>query len=459
MNLTPREKDKLLIAMAAMVARRRLERGVKLNHPEAVALITDFVVEGARDGRSVAELMEAGAHVVSADQVMDGIASMIHDIQVEATFPDGTKLVTVHHPIRGADDKQIPGEVMAEPGEIVMNVGRETLTLDVSNSGDRPIQVGSHYHFFETNPALKFERAKTKGYRLDIAAGTAVRFEPGQSRSVRLVAIAGKARGLRLPPGGDGEGVRTRSLTAIMPRRQCRNIERQLGADGDHHVARTTSAKRPSPAKAVTVPNDLRRRSTWRRSSFHAITGKAKDWIGLLEAEAVAVHFDRARWTQFAPAKRLDSTRRSTKPSGSPSKTAAKGPRRMIGLDTNVLLRLFVERRSCAEASSAHLSRRRRADEPCFVNPVVLAEFAWTLAARTIKGRRLESGASDRGVVPDDLELPFATPRERRSRRLPFQQARSLRGSISSPRSTSSSVAPPPRRSIEAASQISVAKT
>ena len=192
MNLTPREKDKLLIAMAAMVARRRLERGVKLNHPEAVALITDFVVEGARDGRSVAELMETGAHVVSADQVMDGIASMIHDIQVEATFPDGTKLVTVHHPIRGADDKQIPGEVMAEPGEIVMNVGRETLTLDVSNSGDRPIQVGSHYHFFETNPALKFDRGQARGYRLDIAAGTAVRFEPGQSRSVRLIAIAGK---------------------------------------------------------------------------------------------------------------------------------------------------------------------------------------------------------------------------------------------------------------------------
>jgi urease subunit gamma/beta len=192
MNLTPREKDKLLIAMAAMVARRRLERGVKLNHPEAVALITDFVVEGARDGRSVAELMETGAHVVSADQVMDGIASMIHDIQVEATFPDGTKLVTVHHPIRGADDKQIPGEVMAEPGEIVMNVGRETLTLDVSNSGDRPIQVGSHYHFFETNPALKFDRGQARGYRLDIAAGTAVRFEPGQNRSVRLVAIAGK---------------------------------------------------------------------------------------------------------------------------------------------------------------------------------------------------------------------------------------------------------------------------
>src|SRR5689334_8935675 len=100
MNLTPREKDKLLISMAALVARRRLERGVKLNHPEAVALITDFVVEGARDGRSVADLMEAGAKVVMRDQVMPGVAEMIHDVQVEATFPDGTKLVTVHEPIR-----------------------------------------------------------------------------------------------------------------------------------------------------------------------------------------------------------------------------------------------------------------------------------------------------------------------------------------------------------------------
>ena len=100
MHLTPREKDKLLIAMAATVARRRLERGVKLNHPEAVALISDFVVEGARDGRSVADLMESAAHVVARNQVMEGIAEMIHDVQVEATFPDGTKLVTVHKPIR-----------------------------------------------------------------------------------------------------------------------------------------------------------------------------------------------------------------------------------------------------------------------------------------------------------------------------------------------------------------------
>lgn len=100
MNLTPREKDKLLIAMAAEVARKRLARGVKLNHPEAIALISDFVVEGARDGRTVADLMQQGAHVLTRDQVMPGIADMIHDIQVEATFPDGVKLVTVHEPIR-----------------------------------------------------------------------------------------------------------------------------------------------------------------------------------------------------------------------------------------------------------------------------------------------------------------------------------------------------------------------
>src|SRR5919202_5503171 len=128
MNLTPREKDKLLVAVAAMVARRRLERGVRLNYPEAVALITDFVVEGARDGRSVAELMEAGAHVLTTDQVMDGIAEMIHDIQVEATFPDGTKLVTVHQPIRGAASASVPGEVIAAPGEITFNEGAQRVT-------------------------------------------------------------------------------------------------------------------------------------------------------------------------------------------------------------------------------------------------------------------------------------------------------------------------------------------
>jgi len=195
MNLTPREKDKLLVATAAMVARNRLARGVKLNYPEAAAVISDFVVEGARDGRSVAELMEAGATVLTRDQVMEGVAEMLHEIQVEATFPDGTKLVTVHEPIRGDGAAGVvAGETITADGEIVLNEGRETVTVTVANTGDRPVQVGSHYHFFETNTALDFDREKAKGFRLDIPAGTAVRFEPGQSREVTLVKYAGNGR-------------------------------------------------------------------------------------------------------------------------------------------------------------------------------------------------------------------------------------------------------------------------
>ncbi|MEH3144865.1 MAG: urease subunit gamma [Methylobacterium frigidaeris] len=191
MLLTPREKDKLLVAMAAMVARNRLARGVTLNHPEAVALITDFVVEGARDGRTVAELMQAGAGVLTADQVMEGVPEMIHDIQVEATFPDGTKLVTVHHPIRGAPSAEVPGAVTTPDGEIVFNEGATRTLIEVANTGDRPIQVGSHYHFFEVNPALRFDRDKARGQRLDIAPGTAVRFEPGSTREVSLIPMGG----------------------------------------------------------------------------------------------------------------------------------------------------------------------------------------------------------------------------------------------------------------------------
>lgn len=192
MNLSPREKDKLLVAMAALVARRRLERGVKLNYPEAVALITDVVVEGARDGRTVAELMTLGTTVLTAEQVMPGVAEMIVEIQVEATFPDGTKLVTVHEPIASAHAAGAPGEMLLEEGEIELLAGRDFVSVTVANTGDRPIQVGSHYHFFETNPALAFEREKARGMRLAIPSGTAVRFEPGQSREVTLVALAGK---------------------------------------------------------------------------------------------------------------------------------------------------------------------------------------------------------------------------------------------------------------------------
>ena len=192
MHLTPREKDKLLISVAAMVARRRLERGVKLNYPEAVSLITDFVVEGARDGTSVAQLMSDGAHLLTAEQVMDGVPEMIPEVQVEATFPDGTKLVTVHNPIRDGASTIKPGEVKALDGNITLNAGADAIVLTVANKGDRPIQVGSHYHFFETNDALDFDRGRTRGFRLDIPAGTAVRFEPGQSRKVTLIPYGGK---------------------------------------------------------------------------------------------------------------------------------------------------------------------------------------------------------------------------------------------------------------------------
>ena len=193
--------------MAAVVARRRLERGVKLNHPEAVALITDFVVEGARDGRSVAELMEAGAHVVSrrSGDGRDRLDDSRHPGRGD--FPDGTKLVTVHEPIRGADDALVPGETLAAPGDIVMNEGRDTITLDVANSGDRPIQVGSHYHFFETNPALKFDRATPAiSPRHPRRHGDPLRARPEARRP--LGRAGRQTPGDRLPAGGDGEGLR-----------------------------------------------------------------------------------------------------------------------------------------------------------------------------------------------------------------------------------------------------------
>jgi urease subunit gamma/beta len=192
MELSPREKDKLLIFVAADLAERRKRRGLKLNYPEAVAFITAAVLEGARDGRSVAELMSSGAELLKVDDVLPGVRELIPEVQVEATFPDGTKLVTVHDPIRGADSEDVPGQVITLDGEIELNAGRPTLKLEVSNSADRPIQVGSHYHFFETNSALSFEREKARGFRLNIPAGTAVRFEPGQTREVELVALDGK---------------------------------------------------------------------------------------------------------------------------------------------------------------------------------------------------------------------------------------------------------------------------
>jgi len=196
-ELNPREKDKLLLFTAALLAERRLERGLRLNYPEAVAFISMHIIEGARDGDTVSELMSKGRELLSSDQVMDGVVELIHDVQVEATFPDGTKLVTVHEPIQPAPGSTEvatvkPGEIQVMDGEIELNKSREIRKMMVSNEGDRPIQVGSHYHFYEVNPALNFDRESTRGFRLNIAAGTAVRFEPGQERTVELVALSGK---------------------------------------------------------------------------------------------------------------------------------------------------------------------------------------------------------------------------------------------------------------------------
>ena len=259
MHLTPRELDKLVLHQAGFLAQKRLARGVRLNYPEAVALIATQLLEFIRDGRSVAELMDLGRQLLGRQDVADGVAEMIDEVQVEGTFPDGTKLVTVHHPIAsengdlslalygsflpapqergqtgvrpGSDRGQTPAQDLAgdllptaiggltgPEGHIEINAGRPTVRLAVTNRGDRPIQIGSHYHFIETNRALEFDRRAAYGMRLDIPAGTAVRFEPGDTKTVDLVAIAG-ARVIRggnaIADGAVTDEGRDRAATAV----------------------------------------------------------------------------------------------------------------------------------------------------------------------------------------------------------------------------------------------------
>lgn len=225
MHLAPRERDKLLLAQVGLLAQRRLARGLRLNHPEAIGLVALVMLELIRDGRhSVAQLMNLGRTLLGRRQVLAGIPALISSVQVEGTFPDGTKLVTIHHPIADGDGNLAlalhgsflpvpdlalfgegdlrdvePGGIMTAAGELTLNADRTSVVLAVTNLGDRPIQVGSHYHFIETNPYLRFDRARAYGFRLDIPAGTAVRFEPGESKTVNLVAIAG----LRVIRGGN----------------------------------------------------------------------------------------------------------------------------------------------------------------------------------------------------------------------------------------------------------------
>ncbi len=196
MLLTPTEMERLTIFTAAELARKHKAKGLRLNHPEAVAYIVDEILECAREGASVADLIGFGSTLLTTDDVLPGVAEMTPMIQVEGTFPDGTKLVTVHDPIRPGKKKRpkdavTPGEVIPGEGDIEINAGRRRETLKVLNTGDRPVQVGSHYHFFEVNRALDFDREAAFGMHLDVPAGTAVRFEPGESKRVTLVEFGG----------------------------------------------------------------------------------------------------------------------------------------------------------------------------------------------------------------------------------------------------------------------------
>lgn len=197
MHLTPREQEKLMLHFAGELAKSRKNKGLKLNYPEAIAYISSELLELAREGKSVTELMQIGKQLLTSDDVMDGVAEMITEIQLEATFPDGTKLVTVHSPIL-ASGKVTPGEYFFDDDEIVINEGKDTVELNVVNTADRPVQVGSHYHFFEVNRQLEFNRRLAYGMRLDIPSGTAVRFEPGETKRVRLVEIGGDRKGYGL---------------------------------------------------------------------------------------------------------------------------------------------------------------------------------------------------------------------------------------------------------------------
>lgn len=219
MLLTPTELERLTIYTAAELARKRRAKGLTLNYPEATALIADEILEGAREGRSVADLISFGGTILTSDDVMPGVADMMPMIQVEGTFPDGTKLVTVHDPIRPGKKKRakgtvVPGEVVVAEGQIELNSGRQKVAIQVVNTGDRPVQVGSHYHFFETNKALEFDRAVSFGMHLNVPAGTAVRFEPGESKQVELVAF-----------GGTGEVLGLNSLTFGSTRSEARKSE------------------------------------------------------------------------------------------------------------------------------------------------------------------------------------------------------------------------------------------
>ena len=216
MHLSPKEIEKLMLHNAGVLAQKRYCRGLRLNYVETMALIAAQALEFIRDGNSVATLMEKGKRIIGIAEVMPGVSEMIHEVQIEGTFKDGTKLLTIHQPVCSEwGDEELalhgsgmsrtikpnidtseevisPGLATASAGNIRLNEGRKIKVISVLNTGDRPVQVGSHYPFFEVNPLLEFDREEAYGMRLNLPSGTAVRFEPGESKDVELINLAGE---------------------------------------------------------------------------------------------------------------------------------------------------------------------------------------------------------------------------------------------------------------------------
>ncbi|XP_035540468.1 urease-like [Juglans regia] len=259
MKLTPREVEKLGLHNAGYLAQKRLARGLRLNYTEAVALIATQILEFVRDGdKSVAELMDVGKQLLGRRQVLPAVPYLLDSVQVEGTFPDGTKLITVHDAIAsehgnlelalhgsflpvpslekfpGVEDNKIPGEIIFGGGNITLNHGKKAVILRVVNTGDRPVQVGSHYHFIEVNPYLIFDRWKAYGMRLNIPAGTATRFEPGETKSVILVSIGGKKviRGGHGIADGPVDHAKFREVMGAVNLRGFGNLEENNASEG-----------------------------------------------------------------------------------------------------------------------------------------------------------------------------------------------------------------------------------
>ena len=210
-HLTPKESERLTIFTVAELARRRRSRGCRLNVPEAIALISDEMIERAWDGVSLAEVLAHGRSVLTRDDVMEGVPELVGRIEVDVLFPSGTALAALDDPIGPADPgARAPGQLTLADEPVVANTGRGVLELEVHNTADMPVVVSSHYHFAEVNSALAFDRRTARGHRLDVAAGSAERFEPGERRTVRLVPLAGEgvAHGFSRqgPRRGDGRG-------------------------------------------------------------------------------------------------------------------------------------------------------------------------------------------------------------------------------------------------------------